>query len=92
MGKIIIRSTQFKKDFKRIRHDSAKVEALYHIVKHLEDGEEIPEENLPHQLKGNLKGIWECHVLNDLLLLWIDEDTDTVRLLRLGSHTETLGL
>ena len=92
MAKTILRSTQFKRDFKRIRNDSAKVQALYHIVKHLEAGEPIPEENLPHLLKGNLKGIWECHVLNDLLLLWIDEDTDTVRLLRLGSHSETLGL
>ena len=70
----------------------AKVEVLYHIVKCLEAGEPIPEENQPHILKGDLKGIWECHVLNDLLLLWIDEDTNTIRLLRLVSHSETLGL
>ena len=92
MGKIILRSTHFRKDFKRIRNDLPKVEALFRIVKHLEAGEPIPAENLPHMLKGNLKGIWECHVLNDVLLLWIDEDTNTIRLLRLGSHSETLGL
>ena len=92
MGKTILRSTQFKKDFKRIQHDTAKVEALYRVVKHLETGLPIPEEYQPHILKGDLRGIWECHVLNDLLLLWIDEDLNIVRLLRLGSHSETLGL
>ena len=33
----------------------------------------------------------ECHIKGDFLLIWIDEETDDVDLLRLGSHSELFG-
>lgn len=90
--KEVRKSSQFKKDFKRIQHDLAKVQALFQIVGYLERGEEIPAEYNPHMLKGQLKGIMECHIESDYLLLWIDEDNNIVRLLRLGTHSEVLGM
>ena len=30
----------------------------------------------------------ECHIQNDFLLIWIDKDARTVKLVRLGSHSE----
>jgi len=90
--KEIRKSTQFKRDFKRIKNDLSKVEALMRIVGYLERGETIPAEHNPHMLKGKLKGVMECHIESDYLLLWIDEATNIVRLLRLGSHSEVLGL
>lgn len=90
--KEIRKSTQFKKDFKRIQNDIAKVEALFHIVGYLERGETIPSEYNPHMLKGEFKGIMECHIESDYLLMWVDEESNIIRLLRLGSHSELLGL
>ena len=55
-------------------------------------GEAIPIEYNSHMLKGQLRGVMECHIGSDYLLLWIDEDTNIVRLLRLGSHSEVLGM
>ena len=43
-------------------------------------------------LKGELKGIMECHVESNYLLMWFDETTNIVRLLRLGTHAEILGM
>jgi len=37
-------------------------------------------------LEGKWKGYMECHVENDFLLIWIDEATDTIKLVRVGSH------
>ena len=30
----------------------------------------------------------ECHVCNDFLLIWIDETSDIIQVVRLGSHSE----
>ena len=42
----------------------------------------------PHMLLGEYKGCMECHIEGDFLLIWIDEETDTIQLVRLGSHSE----
>ena len=42
--KEIRKSSQFKKDFKRIRHDVEKVKALYAVVGYLQRDEPIPDE------------------------------------------------
>lgn len=88
----IRKSTQFKKDFKLIKNNRGKVLALFTILGYLQRGEAIPKEYNPHELSNNLAGIMECHVESDLLLLWIDEDSNVVRLLRIGSHSEVLGM
>lgn len=34
------------------------------------------------------KGFMECHIENDFLIIWFDEDIDIIKLVRLGSHSE----
>ena len=48
----------------------------------------IPEAYRPHMLHGEYKGCMECHIEGDFLLIWIDEETETIELVRLGSHSE----
>lgn len=90
--KEIRRTSQFKKDFKRDRNNKAKVEALFAVLQLLQQGQPLPEKYKAHILTGNLQGVWECHIESDYLLLWIDETLETVVLMRLGSHSEVLGL
>jgi mRNA interferase YafQ len=90
--KTVVRSTQFKKDFKKISRQLDKVEALLSITRMLENEHPIPMEYKPHKLTGNYAGFMECHIENDLLLIWIDETTDTIKLVRLGTHHELFGL
>ena len=61
------------------------------IVKLLAEGNQIPEEYNPHPLKGNWKNYMECHIENDTLLIWFDEENDAIELVRLGSHSELFG-
>jgi mRNA interferase YafQ len=39
-------------------------------------------------LAGNYAGYMECHIESDFLLIWFDPDTDSIDLVRLGSHSE----
>jgi mRNA interferase YafQ len=41
-----------------------------------------------HPLGGNWKAHWECHMKPDLLLVYKLPDQDTLRLVRMGSHSE----
>ena len=55
-------TTQYKKDYKRIRNNAQKVKDLKEILKKLMNEEPIPAEYLPHKLTGNYKDCMECHV------------------------------
>lgn len=85
-------SGKFKKDLKRYKHDTAKVNALGTIVRHLKENGCVPAAFKPHKLMGDYKGCMECHIEDNFLLIWIDEETQTIKLLRLGTHHELFGL
>jgi mRNA interferase YafQ len=42
-------------------------------------------------LIGDWMGYCECHIKPDLLLIYRKPDADTLRLARLGSHSELFG-
>ena len=86
--KTIKYSGQFKKDFKRYRNDKEKVEKLLEVFRMLENEIELPEKYKLHKLIGNYKGCWECHIDGDFLLIWIDETSQLIKAIRLGSHSE----
>lgn len=89
--KILRKTSQFKKDFKRFSRNLEKVKTLYSIVDKLVKGEEIPAVYKPHSLKGEWRDFMECHVGDDYLLIWFDKDEDIIKLVRLGSHSELFG-
>lgn len=85
-------SGRFKKDLKRYQHRQSKIHALGEVVRHLERNGCVPAEYKPHKLHGIYEGCMECHVEDDFLLIWIDETTGLIKLLRLGTHHELFGL
>ena len=89
--KTIRKTTQFKNDFKKIKNNTNKINALLEIVRKLANGETIPAEFDPHPLTGNYKNHMECHIESDFLLIWFDKNADEVKLVRLGSHSELFG-
>ncbi len=70
---------QFKKDLKRILNQPQKLKALNEVLRMLKNEIKLPE---------RYKGCFECHIEGDFLLIWFNEETDTIALLRLGSHSE----
>ena len=79
---------QFKKDLKRIQNNPKKIEHLKAVLTSLQETGVVPENYNPHKLTGNYNGFMECHVENDLLLIWFDEEENIIKLVRLGSHSE----
>ena len=87
MMKVVL-SGRFKKDLKRYKHQPGKVRALGQIISHLEQTGRVPVTYRPHKLHGVYEGCMECHIEDDFLLIWIDETTNTIKLVRLGTHQE----
>ncbi len=89
--KLLKPSTQYKKDLKRIRNNPKKTEALLEVLNMLKNEIPIPDEYKPHMLTNDYAGCMECHIQGDFLLIWIDQETNEIDLVRLGSHSELFG-
>lgn len=81
-------STRAKKDLKRYRNDIRLMRKLYDVLQYIVEGLPVPSQYLPHKLYGNYEGCMECHIGSDFLLIWIDEESDTIEIVRIGSHSE----
>jgi mRNA interferase YafQ len=86
--KTVKKSSQFKKDLKRYINNLSKIEKLRAVVELLANNKALPASYRMHKLTGQYKGCLECHIDGDFLLIWIDEDSETIYLVRLGSHSE----
>jgi mRNA interferase YafQ len=86
--KILHYSTQYKKDFKRYRNKPDKLEKLLDVFRMLENEIELPAEFKPHKLVGQYKGCMECHIEGDFLLIWFEENSNFINIIRFGSHSE----
>jgi mRNA interferase YafQ len=91
----IERSSAFKRDYKRAkaipRHSKDVNSLVSTVVELLLSGQVLPEKNRDHALSGDWVGYRECHIKPDLLLIYRKPDADTLRLARLGSHSELFG-
>ena len=92
MSKIreIVRSTQFKRDFKKLsksgRYD---VSDFLDVVDKLAHDIPLPKNNCDHGLEGEWKGFRECHIKPDWLLIYEKPKGQLVLVLaRTGSHSE----
>ena len=81
-------TSQFKKDLKRYQNQLKKIEKLKVVLCCLQQGVAIPQEYKPHKFLGEYKDCMECHIESDTLLIWIDENSNIVKLIRLGTHSE----
>jgi mRNA interferase YafQ len=90
----IERTSRFKRDDKREakgRHRSTLDESLLDVLRPLVTDSPLPERYRDHALTGTWSGYRDCHVKPDLVLTNEKPDADTLRLIRLGSHS-ALGL
>ena len=91
----IERTAQFKRDYKRElkgRHRKTVEDDLRGVLITLVNSEPLEEKYRDHALTGDWKDHRDCHIKPDLVLIYSIPGTgDTLRLARLGSHSE-LGL
>ncbi len=83
----ITQRRQFRNDLGRQRHRSRNIEELIAAVELLAEEGALPAAYRPHQLSGEWKSVWECHIEPDWLLLYEIIETE-VLLIRTGSHSD----
>lgn len=89
MSYTIIVSRQFKKDYKRIKHQKALIKVLDATLTKLQRSESLDVEFNVHRLEENYKDYLECHVKAEWLLIWqVNENENTLTLIRTGSRSD----
>jgi mRNA interferase YafQ len=86
----IVYSKEYKKDIKKARRQGRDETELDEVIYKLANDIPLPISKKDHELKGKFKGIRECHVSPDWLLLYNKENgaLNILNLLRLTSHSE----
>ena len=90
----IERSTAFKRDYKREakgRHRATLDADLMAVLAALADDKPLEPRQRDHDLSGDWAGYRDCHIKPDLVLIYRKPDANTLRLARLGSHSEVFG-
>jgi len=80
-------TTQFKKDYKKIKKQNKDPDQLKAVIEKLVAGEKLEPKYRDHQLSGNWKDHRDCHIESDWILIYRIEDEDLI-LERTGSHSE----
>lgn len=85
----IIPSKRFEKDMKRCQKRGYNMQLIKDAIMLLAETGTLPTEYKPHQLHGNRKGQWECHIQPDWLLIWEQYDQELVLvMLNTGTHSD----
>jgi mRNA interferase YafQ len=85
--KTIRRTSQFKRDVKRIQRQGRELEKLKRVLEVLVKGEPLAARYRDHVLVGQYKGTRECHIEPDWLLIYELGEAEIV-LIRTGSHSD----
>ncbi len=86
----ITQQRQFRNDLKRQKRRGRNIDELIAAVELLAEIGTLPSAYRPHALSGEWKGVWECHIEPDWLLIYQVTPAE-VLLIRTGSHADLFG-
>lgn len=81
------RSSQFKKDVKRMDRRGKDLASLRRLLDLLIAGNPLPQEYKDHPLRGEFSGSRDCHIEPDWVLIYTLEENH-VRFERTGTHSD----
>jgi len=81
------RHKQYIKDLKKIKFSDKHYEKYIVYLSNLIQKKSLPPEALEHPLRGDYTGYREFHISGDLLVIYMIEE-DTLKLIRIGTHSE----
>jgi mRNA interferase YafQ len=85
--KIVRRTSQFKKDVKRMGKRGKEFEEFKAVIKKLTLEEKLEVKYRDHYLVGQYKGSRECHIESDWLLIY-ELGGEELILIRTGTHAD----
>lgn len=80
-------TTQFKKDYKKIKKQNKDTSKLYTVIKDLSNGKKLSPKYKDHPPSGELKRMRDCHIEPDWLLIY-ELKSGLLSLKRTGSHSD----
>jgi mRNA interferase YafQ len=83
----IAQQKQFRADLRRQKRRGRDIEELIAVVELLAERGTLPAAYQPHRLTGEWRGVWECHIEPDWLLIYSVTDEE-VLLIRTGTHDD----
>lgn len=71
-------NNRMKRDVKLMKKRGKDLSKLENILTKLANGENLPDKNKDHQLKGEWQDFRECHIEPDWLLIYRIEDDELI--------------
>lgn len=85
----IVFTSQFEKDLKAAERQHRETDKLFETIQILASGKTLEARYKDHRLVGSYKGLRECHIEPDWLLIYkIENEALLLVLTRTGSHSE----
>ena len=89
----VVMTRRFRRDTERAIKRGQDIAKLRAVIDLLRTGEPLPPKYRDHALAGDKKGLRDCHIAPDWVLLYIRRDNELVLvLLRTGTHRDVLGI
>lgn len=83
-------AAKFNKEYKKL--NDADKDLVDEVIQRLANGEVLEEKYNDHLLKGKLKGLRDCHIKPDLVLVYeIDKGVLILTNHRIGKHAKVFG-
>ena len=85
----LIKTSRFKAGVKLARKRGLDISLLEEVIEKLRLDQPLEARHRNHELTGNFKGVWECHIQPDWLLLYLkDNGVLVLTLVDTGSHSD----
>ncbi|MEB2827691.1 type II toxin-antitoxin system YafQ family toxin [Campylobacter upsaliensis] len=88
MSYIIKRQKTFTKDFHKVTLNDTEFNRLIAYIALLQEGKALPKEANEHALQGEWKDTREFHIGSDMLVVYMYEEENIIKLLRIGTHAQ----
>ena len=85
----LIKTSRFKAGVKLARKRGLDISLLEEVIEKLRLDQPLEARHHNHELTGNFKGVWECHIQPDWLLLYLkDNGVLVLTLVDTGTHSD----
>lgn len=80
---------EYKRSRRMYKRRGCNEVLLDDVIKILLNSEQLPQKYRKHNLDGEYKGCFECHLADNMLLIWQQNDKKMVlTLINIGTHSE----
>ena len=85
----LIKTSRFKAGVKLARKRGLDISLLEEVIEKLRLDQPLEARHRNHELTGNFRGVWECHIQPDWLLLYLkDNGVLVLTLVDTGTHSD----